>query len=228
MANTEKDFNIKKTKPTTASIQAVSLAAIGRNNELLEKEKDNWKNNCRFWQIGCGALLVANIVLGSHIFKQETVYFGQVTDGKSTWVVPLFNLRNPVVNKATVVNFAAEAASVALTHSFATWKKDLSKFDNYFLPKASYDLKESLVSTNFFKRLEETSTITTAVPTSAPIIVGEQSDVSSYGWKLEFSMLVTWQGQSSHQETVNIKMIIRQVQALQNPRGIMVENINIY
>lgn len=211
-----------------ASIKAVSLAAIGRDNSLLEIDRDKWRSNCRFWQIGCGALLIANVVLGSHIFKQETVYFGQVTDGNSTWVVPLSNLREPLVNKATVINFAAEAAAVALTHSFATWKKDIDKLDQYFLPKASSDLKHSLVETHFFKRLESTSTITTAVPVSAPIITGEQTNASSFGWRLEFPMLITWQGQSSHQETVNIKMVIRQVQAIQNPRGIMVETINIY
>lgn len=231
MLNKKNDSNktASNTKKTTnvASIKAVALAAIGRDNSLLEKEKEAWKKNTRIWQGVCGLLLAGNILLASNVLKPETVYFAQVTNGKFSSIVPLQNLSTPHVNNGQVINFAAEAASVALTHSFLSWKKDLVRFDEYFLPKANNELKQSLVDTGFFKRLEDTASNITAVPVSAPIIVGERSIADNHQWRLQFEMLISWKGQVSLEEKAKITMVVSQVQTYQNPRGIMVESINI-
>ena len=209
------------------SVRAAALAAIGRDNSMLEKDRDSWRDACRKWQYVAAGFFVVAAVQATGIFKQEAVYFGQVTDGRNTWVVPLMNLKKPVVQRRTVINFAAEAAALALSHSFASWRADLSRIDDYFLPEAAVQLKEGLAKTRFFQRLEETTSVTTAVPKSAPVVIAEQELPDSYGWKLKLTMTVTWQGPVQKSEDVTIEMVVRQVQPMQNPRGVLVERINI-
>lgn len=209
-----------------SSAKAGVLALVGEDNKSLREDRDAWRKNTRFWQAVACALVVVCGVLSTRFFEPEVAVVAQVTDGQNSWVVPLTKLDRPHVPVASVTTFASEAAAVALSFSFARWETELGGLDNYFLPDAAAQLKQALTATRYFQRLEETSSVTTAVPKSAPVVTGEQRN-PVVKWKLKFPMVVTWRGPTTRTEEVSVEMIVRQVQPYIHPRGVMVERVNI-
>jgi intracellular multiplication protein IcmL len=209
------------------SEQALALSLLGRDHRSLIDDRDSWRNQSQKQWYAIAALVVIVAILATGLFRPETKVLGQVTDGRNSWVVPLMTLTTPHVHNNDVTNFAAEAATTALSYSFASWRTDLNNLDRFYLPDAAAQLKEGLAKTRFFTRLEETSSVTTAVPRTAPVIVAEQAVPGSYAWKVSLTMVVTWNGPSKRTEEIRVEMTVRQVQPVVNPRGVMIEQINI-
>lgn len=215
------------TKPKTSTAAQV-LALVGEDNTSLRADRDKWRENCRMWQVMALVLGVGFTGLAVTNFKAEAKYFGQVSDGRNTYIVPMRALDAPVVTPGQVANFASEASAKALSFSFANWKRELGYLDADFMPRAAAELKEALGATKFFERLEQTASVTTAAATQTPVIVAEQDDPKlGYGWKLEFPVTVTWQGRTTRTETRTVSVVVRRVNPLINPRGIQVERMNI-
>lgn len=212
-------------KPRAA---AQILALMGEDNASLRADRDKWRESCRAWQLTCLGVVIIAGLLATDVFKPEAKYFGQVSDGKNSFIVPLRALDKPIVTPGQVATFAADASAKALSFSFANWERELKYLDGDYMPSAAAELRTALNATQFFDRLEQTASVTTAAATQTPVIVAEQADPKlGYGWKLEFPMTVTWHGRSTRTETRKVTVVVRQVDPLINPRGIQVERINI-
>ena len=141
-------------------------------------------------------------------------------------VVPLTPISEPLLGKASVTSWAAEAVTQAFTMDYANYKQELMKSRENFTPTGWSNFNKALQDSQYLQKVVEQRYLTTAAPTSAPLIEQEGHVNGRYAWKMQIPIVVSFQ---NGDKTISLNYLVKIVAVREaetdNPRGIGIEQV---
>lgn len=195
--------------------------------ELIKLRNNFYRDSYR--RVLAVLLLMVVIVIGllgllgymlTHPTKPE--YFATTSDGR---VIRLYALSEPVVSKAELLEWAAMAATEANTYDFTNYRKQLQDASQHFTPTGWQYFQEELKRSNNLELVIKKKLNVNAVPTGAPVILGQGLVNGVYKWRIELPLLLTYQSASEHiAQPVIVRILVSRVSTLETPKGIQIES----
>lgn len=167
--------------------------------------------------------MLANLILAfmlAYIITHPPApkYFATSINGRIT---PLFALNEPNQSDSAVLQWANQAAIAAFTYNFVNYRTELQAASGFFTADGWSQFLNALQDSNNLDAVKAKKLVVSAVATRAPIILQKGILNSSYSWRVQMPILVTYQSASEFSQQNNVvTMLITRVSTLNSPRGI--------
>lgn len=160
--------------------------------------------------------VVLNAVLASQPITRE--YFLTDNEGR---IRQLTALDSPVNSLTDISTWVSNSIAQAYTFSFANYRAELQVAQAAFTPAGWRGFEKALEESGTLQSVIANKYITTAVPTSAPVLVAQGLRDGLYAWKFEVPFIVTFQSASGRtsQNVLVTATVVRQPETV-NPRGL--------
>jgi intracellular multiplication protein IcmL len=145
-------------------------------------------------------------------------YFATSLGGRIT---PLFPLDRPNQADASILQWANKAAIAAFSYSYVNYRDELQASSGFFTAEGWTQFLTALKESNNLEAVKTRKMIVSAEATRAPEIIerGVMPD-GRYSWRVQISLLVSYQGQVEASQNVIVNMLIVRVPSLNAPSGI--------
>lgn len=168
-------------------------------------------------------LLVALCVQGAALLYMGTRppvnhYFATDREGR---IQPLTPIDKPISSVSDLTTWVANSVVQAYTFDFANWRGELQAAQVNFTPAGWKGFRGALEASGLLQTVLDKKYVTTAVPTSAPVLLDQGRIQGRYAYKLQMPLLVTYQSServASQNLMVDI-IVVRQPET-EHPRGL--------
>ncbi|EQD24948.1 MAG: IcmL protein [Leptospirillum sp. Group IV 'UBA BS'] len=185
--------------------------------------RDQYRNNAATLRFGSAALLVsvaANAFLGWAVLHKRPVYFAATNDGR---ILPLVALSRPAMEDRRVVSWATDVVVEAYSYDFVNWRKALFGLSRDFTKEGFSSFIGSLKASGNLDLVLKNRMVTSAVPTSAGVVVAKGMLAGVYAWKIQVPVLVTYQAaKSSVSQNLVVTLLVVRRSVLSHPKGLAV------
>lgn len=162
------------------------------------------------------ASLAVNVTLA--LRKPENRYFLSDVEGRIRDIVPL---DRPVESLPVVSAWVASAVSQSLTFSFANYRQEFANARQHFTPEGWAEFERALVDSGLLRIVRENMYVTTAVPTSAPVLSQQGLMNGRYAWRFQIPMVVTYESAAQRMgQNMMVTVTVVRVPETENPRGL--------
>ncbi len=197
--------------------------------KLVLLRNNFYRDNYRRVVIALLLMIVINLLLGGVLAYQVThpaqpQYFATTTEGR---ILPLYPLSEPMATNAEILQWATNAAKSLYNYSFVNWRGQLQLASDNFTPEAWDSFQKQLKASRNLETVISERSVVSAEPTGAPVILNQEPINGRYSWRLRLPMLIKYQGTRSHQQPVDIVMIVTRVPILNAPRGYAISQLYI-
>lgn len=168
----------------------------------------------------CMAVILVQIGTIIYIVTHPPVpkYFATSANSR---IMPLTPLAHPNLSQAALLQWANTAAIAAYNYDFVNYRDALQEASVYFTPDGWNSFTAALNTSGSLQNVISKKLLVTAVASGAPVIVQQGVLDSTYTWKVQMPMLITYQSASQNQqENVTVTMLITRISALTSARGI--------
>jgi len=186
-----------------------------------------YRDNYRRAVVALLLVLGINCILAFTIFYKWTnppppQYFATTADGR---IIGLHQLSDPVVPDDFVVQWVANAVREAFSLDYMHWRNQLQEASNNFTPDGWKYFLSSLKSSNNLKTLTNLKMVSNATVTSAPQVVQKEIVGGHFAWKVQMSLLVTYEG-GGHRINmpINVTLIVIRMPVQYYPQRIAINN----
>lgn len=218
----------KQAAPTTRRVEArpaepqTLRSADEAVATVLAREAYTRERHYLLVRVVMGLLLVVCIQAASLLYlgtrPVHNLYFSTGLDGR---IVPLIPIDKPINSQGDLTTWVTSSVVQAYTFSFANWRQELNASQTNFTVAGWKSFSAALDSSGLLKSVIGGKYITTAVPTSAPVLVDAGVIKGQFAWKLQMPLLVTFQSsERSTTQTLNIDIIVVRQPQTENPRGL--------
>jgi len=141
-------------------------------------------------------------------------------------VVPVISLKEPMVSASVLNSWVVERTVDLYTYDFRGWQKDFQAISSDFTGRGWKEFSKAMKKSNNMKVVQQDQVFVSSVPQGAAVIVKEGDFNGVYAWKVEFPMLVTYEG-ASETTTQNLMMTVVVVRAdlITHPTGLAIEQV---
>jgi intracellular multiplication protein IcmL len=160
--------------------------------------------------------IIAILFLATRPVKVE--YFATTSDGKIT---EMEVLNRPIQSDREILQWTTTALTKAYTMSFSNYAQQLNDLKPYFTDTGWKSFEQALTRAGFIETLVGQRYVTTAVPSSAPVIVTSGLVDKAFGWRLQVPLVVTFRSagvDTTQQMTVDVTVVRRP--SSENPSGL--------
>ena len=197
--------------------------------KLVLLRNNFYRDNYRRVVIALLLMILVNIALAGVLIYQIThpappQYFATTTEGK---IIPLSPLSEPMADNAEILQWATDAARSLYNYSFVNWRGQLQIASDNFTPEAWDAYQQQLKDSRNLETVIAEKSVVSAEPTGAPVILNQGVINGRYSWKLKLPMLINYQGTRTHQQPVEMVMLISRVPILNTPRGYAIAQLYI-
>ncbi len=145
-------------------------------------------------------------------------YFSTDRDGR---IQPLTPIDKPIGSLIDLSTWVANSVIEAYTFDFANWRTQLSRARNNFTPSGWKGFETALRDSGVLQTVREKKYVTSAVPTSAPVLVSQGMIQGRYAWKFQIPILVTYQSsEKTVPQNLMIEVLVVRISETENPRGL--------
>jgi len=140
--------------------------------------------------------------------------------------VKVISLKEPMLTPAKLQTWVVEKSVELYTYDFRNWRKHFQKMGGEFTSHGWTEFSNAMKESRTIELIEDDDVIVSAVPLGAAVIVKEGDLNGVYAWKVEFPLLVTYEGASDvrTQELLVTAVIVRD-NLVEHPVGIAIEQI---
>lgn len=200
--------------------------------ELNMARAEFYLDRYRFIQKVLAGLLVLTIFLAYALYDvyrnpPKPQYIAAENDGR---IIELRPISRPTISKNALLTWAAESVTSIFTYDYVNYRKQFQSNVDYFSADGWQAYMEQLDKSGTLQTVKEKSMLVSAVITSSPVIAGEGQMNGVYTWKVEMPIDVTYTpfGQSPIKQKLVIKMNLRAISPLENPRGVVIDSFSTF
>ncbi|MFZ6733172.1 DotI/IcmL/TraM family protein [Undibacterium sp. Ji42W] len=200
--------------------------------ELNMARAEFYLDRYRFIQKIVAGLLVLTILLAYALYDvyrnpPKPLYIAAENDGR---IIELRPISRPTISKNALLTWAAESVTSIFTYDYVNYRKQFQGNVDYFSAEGWQAYMEQLDKSGTLQTVKEKSMLVSAVVTSSPVITGEAPVNGVYMWKVEMPIDVTYTpfGQSPIKQKLIIKMNLRAISPLENPRGVVIDSFSTF
>lgn len=229
-----------QTKPDGAVIahaadapQVATMAKDGLGQpELNMARTEFYLDRYRFIQKVVAGLLVLTILLSYALYDvyrnpPKPQYIAAENDGR---IIELRPISRPTISKNALLTWAAESVTAIFTYDYVNYRKQFQGNVDYFSADGWQAYMEQLDKSGTLQTVKDKSMLVSAVVIGSPVIAGEGQLNGVYMWKVEMPIDVTYTpfGQSPIKQKLVIKMNLRAISPLENPRGVVIDSFSTF
>ena len=189
---------------------------------ILAREAYTRERHYLLVRVIMGLLLLAGLQGAANIYlatrPPQYHYFSTDRDGRIT---PLTPIDRPIASLSDLGTWVSNSVAQAYTFDFANYRSSLSAARVNFTQAGWAGFETALQESGVLQSVLERKYVTTAVPTSAPVLVTQGRIEGRYAWKFQIPILVTYQSSertASQNLMVNV-IVVRQPET-EHPRGL--------
>jgi intracellular multiplication protein IcmL len=195
--------------------------------DALMSYRDGYKNMFRIsiaLVLIVVGLLVAVFYRVNYVLPQDR-YYAVMAGGH---LMPLVALREPYINNALLLDWAAQAATEILTFGFNDVNSRFVEAQKYFSPEGLTSYRESFVKSSLFTNVQKFQQVITAIPAAPPSVLGEGMNEGKMGWMIEvpITMTVRAPGVEKRVRAV-VRMFVVRLPTSINPAGLGIFTLRI-
>ena len=182
-----------------------------------------YQDNSRKVLIGillCVVVILVQMITIAYVVTHppEPKYFATSTDGR---IMPLVPLDQPNLSQSALLQWANTAAIAAYTYDFVNYREALQAASEYFTPAGWDSFMTALNTSGSLQNVISKKLIVSAVAVGAPVVIQQGLLDSTYTWKVQMPMLITYQSASQYsQSTVTVTMLITRISTISTARGV--------
>lgn len=200
--------------------------------ELNMARAEFYLDRYRFIQKVVAGLLVLTILMAYALYDvyrnpPKPLYIAAENDGR---IIELRPISRPTISKNALLTWAAESVTSIFTYDYVNYRKQFQGNIDYFSADGWQAYMEQLDKSGTLQTVKEKSMLVSAVVTSSPVITGDGQVNGVYMWKVEMPIDVTYTpfGQSPIKQKLIIKMNLRAISPLENPRGVVIDSFSTF
>ena len=145
-------------------------------------------------------------------------YFATDRDGR---IQPLTPINMPIGSLTDLATWVANSVVQAYTFDFANWRAQLSAARSNFTNPGWHGFETALKDSGVLQTVLEKKYVTTAVPTSAPVLINQGMVDGRYAWKFQIPLLVTYQSsERTVPQNLMVEVLVVRQPETENPRGL--------
>ncbi len=220
-------------------VHAIDTSQAGGNTkettgqpELNMARAEFYLDRYRFIQKIVAGLLVLTILLAYALYDvyrnpPKPLYIAAENDGR---IIELRPISRPTISKNALLTWAAESVTSIFTYDYVNYRKQFQNNVDYFSAEGWQAYMDQLDKSGTLQTVKEKSMLVSAVVSSSPVITGEAPVNGIYMWKVEMPIDVTYTpfGQSPIKQRLIIKMNLRAISPLENPRGVVIDSFSTF
>lgn len=191
---------------------------------------DFYRTNYKLTQVVMIASLLFNALMGYGMYAVATnppkpVYVATYGDGR---VLPLQALSEPIVTDTSLLTWVKEAVADVNSYNYNTWRRDLQKSSDHFTGTGYEAFLKKFDEAGIIKMISERSIFVTSNVTGTAAITARGVINGVYHWRVEVPVDVTYTpyGGTPTVQRLIVKLVVRRMSVLENPRGIGIEVYN--
>lgn len=144
--------------------------------------------------------------------KTDHIYANGVSTGALT---------QPVVNNATIMAWANEAAITAYSYDYNNYQTQLQNTSQYFTTEGWQTFMTALTASGNLNKVKEHKMVVSAVIDGTPSILSRGELAGRYSWKVQVPLLVTYlSAHDSNKQKLNVTMLIVRTAPAEGARGL--------
>jgi intracellular multiplication protein IcmL len=154
-------------------------------------------------------------------------YIMAETDGR---VIPLMPINRPTVSKNALLTWVSEAVTSIFTYDYVNWRRQFQGNADYFTEDGFKAFLAQMDKSGTLQTVKDKSMLVSVVVSGSPVIVDEGPINGIYMWKVELPVDVTYTpfGQSVIRQRLLIKLNLKAISTLVNPRGVAIDSFNTF
>lgn len=223
-----------KPKPAAVDSSHADENAGGNTGqpELNMARSEFYLDRYRFIQKIVAGLLVLTILLSYALYDvyrnpPKPQYIAAENDGR---IIELRPISRPTISKNALLTWTAEAVNSIFTYDYVNYRKQFQGNVDYFSADGWQAFMEQLDKSGTLQTVRDKSMLVSSVVSGSPVITGEGQANGVYMWKVEMPIDVTYTpfGQSPIKQKLVIKMNLRAISPLENPRGVVIDSFSTF
>ena len=153
-------------------------------------------------------------------YEKKPLYFA-TTHG---WQIQkLYPLDSPVLSDQQLLQWSEKAVISIYNFNFVNYRKQLQDASIYFTNNGYTDFMQALKGSNNLETVKEKKLLVSAVVTDQPVIIAQGLIGTTYAWRVQMPILITWQSASYHQpQRELITLVIERQSTLEKPEGVAI------
>lgn len=193
---------------------------VGLRNDFYRDQYRNTSVALRIGSVALAVSVVGNGFLAWAVTHKRPVYFAATGDGR---ILPLVALSRPAMEDRRVVSWATDVVISAYSYDFVNWRKVLFGLSRDFTKEGFSSFIRSLKVSGNLDLVLKNRMVTSAVPTSAGVVVAKGMLAGVYAWKIQVPVLVTYQAaRSSVSQNLVVTLLVVRRSVLSHPKGLAV------
>lgn len=212
---------------TAANTHRTPPAPSPSGGQTVALRMDFYRDGFRWMLVSYPVLviaLLASILLNAYMLKHqpEPRYF--VTDPAGR-IAPVAPLNIPYISPQSLLNWVSEAATGAYTFDAENYRKQLQEMSKHFTAQGHEDYLASMKPTVEF--VIKGTMIASAVPTGAPVIVGEgETPQGVYAWKIRMPIQAEYRSAKERaKKALMLTIVVVRRSTIENPFGIGISQL---
>lgn len=135
------------------------------------------------------------------------------------------NLRNPMIQPVTLVNWVRDAAVLSFYYNFNNVDMWLNDYSHYFTPLGWIHYYNALRKSGNIERVKNERITVTSTPLEPPKILWEGVDLNTYKWQVQVALLVHYQTETGKtvEQKLMVTMMLRRTDAPNSKNGIAID-----
>ncbi len=193
---------------------------VGLRNDWYRDQYRKISASLRIGTVALAVSVAGNAFLGWAVIHKRPVYFAATNDGR---ILPLVALSRPAMEDRRVVSWATDVVISAYSYDFVNWRKALFGLSRDFTKEGFSSFIGSLKASGNLDLVLKNRMVTSAVPTSAGVVVAKGMLAGIYAWKIQVPVLVTYQAaKSSVSQSLVVTLLVVRRSVLSHPKGLAV------
>lgn len=158
------------------------------------------------------------------VMKPSPKYFAQTPDLRITELRPL---DEPYVTQEGLVNWTAETVSRTFSLDFLKLKDTLMSVREAYTDAAFEELVGNLKSNGTIDMIKEKRLSASVTLEKAPVISNSGVVAGVFTWKLEFPIIITYEGSAGAANAQHLvaTVLVQRADTIQHPRGIVIKQL---
>lgn len=152
------------------------------------------------------------------------VYFASTPDLR---IIKLNPLSSPVLTDDAVISWVSAAVVKSMSLDFVHWRETLTDVRGDYSPSAFDLFVTNLKTSGLLPKVVSEKLVLSVVPESAPIITNKGVLSGHYVWKVEFPLIVTYQGSNGSLGIQKYKAMVtvQRASTTAHPKGVVIQQI---
>lgn len=167
-----------------------------------------------------GIMILVFVMLFTFLQPKDK-FFATTPDGR---LMPLVALSEPLLQKKSIISFAAEAATETMTFGFHDYRRRLQTARENFTEGGWKHFLQALDNASYIETIINNRQVISAIPLAPPLIVDEGLNNGVYKWMVEVPLSLSIEsGSEVSSKKIVVKIVVSRRSRVENNRGVGID-----